>query len=145
MDLAKFVKPYPCKIKDPKTPQQEIFKIAYPRQRSMIEESSCVIYMVLPLFKQKYAFDNPNGFGLMSYGAAWALIENILLAATYEGLGTPLHIPVKKETHHIKNFMKIPYNYYLPAMIMLGYTSENALVPKQVEANVDNKVHWNKW
>ena len=73
----------------------------------------------------------------MSYGAAWALIQNIILAATYEGLG-------KKEPHHIKNFMKIPNNYYLPAMTILGYTSENVLVPKQVEANVDNKVHWNK-
>ena len=41
--------------------------------------------------------------------------------------------------------MNIPYNYYLPALIILGYTSEDALVPKQVEANVNNKVHWNKW
>ena len=120
-----------------------MFKIAYPRQRSMIEESSCVI---LPLFKKKYSFDSPpNNYGLMDYGAAWALIENILLAATYEGLGTAIHVPVKKEPEQIKEFMNIPYNYYLPALIILGYTSEDALVSKQVEANVNNKVHWNKW
>ena len=59
-----------------------MFKIAYPRQRSMIEESSCVI---LSLFKKKYSFDSPpNNYGLMDYGAAWALIENILLEATYK-------------------------------------------------------------
>ena len=143
LDLAKFVLPYPCKIKDPKTPQQEMFKIAYPRQRSMIEESTCVI---LVLYKQKHAFTNsPNNFGLMDYGSAWALIENILLSATYEGLGTGIHVPVQKEPQQIKDFMKIPNNYYFPAMIMLGYTAENALLPKQIETTVNNKVHWNKW
>ena len=73
------------------------------------------------------------------------LIENILLAATYERLGTGIHIPVDKEQDCIKEFMKIPYNYYLPAMIMLGYRSEDAEIPKQVEASVEKNVHWNKW
>ena len=86
MELAKFIRPYPCRIQEPKTPQQEMFQIAYPRQRSMIEESACVI---LPYFKQKYTFDNDkNGYGLMEYGAAWALIENMLLAATELELGS---------------------------------------------------------
>ena len=143
LDLAKFIQPYPCNIKEPKTPQQEMLKISYPRQRSMIEESTCVI---LVLYKQKHEFNNsPNNFGLMDYGSAWALIENILLSATYEGLGTGIHVPVQKEPQQIKDFMKIPNNYYLPAMIMLGYTAENALLPKQIETNVNNKIHWNKW
>ena len=143
LNLAKFAQPYPCKIKEPKTPQEEMFKIAYPRQRSMIEESTCVI---LVLYKQKHQFtDSPNNFGLMDYGSAWALIENILLSATYEGLGTGIHVPVQKEPQQIKDFMKIPYNYYIPAMIMLGYAAENALLPTQIETNVNNKVHWNKW
>ena len=38
MELAKFIKPYPCRIQEPKSPQQEMFKIAYPRQRTMIQE-----------------------------------------------------------------------------------------------------------
>ena len=143
LDLAKFIMPSPCKIKDPKTPQQEMLKIGIPRQRSMIEESTCVI---LVLYKQKHDFTNsPNNFGLQDYGSAWALIENILLSATYEGLGTGIHVPVQKEPQQIKDFMKIPNNYYLPAMIMLGYTAENALLPKQIETNVNNKVHWNQW
>ncbi len=94
MELAKIVKPYPCRITEPKTPQQEMFKITYPRQRTMIEESACVI---LPCFKCKYDLKSPaNDYGLMDYGAAWALTENILLAATAEGLGSVVHIPVKK-------------------------------------------------
>ena len=68
MELAKFVRPHPCRIQEAKTPQQEMFKIAYPRQRSMIEESACVI---LPYFKQKYTFDNDkNGYGLMDHGVS---------------------------------------------------------------------------
>lgn len=142
-ELAKCVRPYPCRIQEPKTPQQEMFKIAYPRQRIMIEESACVI---LPYFKQKYAFDNPkNNYALMDYGAVWTLIENMLLAATAEGLGSVVHIPVKKEPEKIKEFMIVPDSYYLPAMVILGYSSPVALVPPQVKATIENRVHWNKW
>ena len=58
LDLAKFIPSYPCNIKSPKNPQQEVLKIGYPLQRSMIEESTCVI---LVLYKQKHEFsDSPN-------------------------------------------------------------------------------------
>ena len=117
-----------------------MFKIAYPRQRTMIEESACVI---LPYFKQKYGFE--NAYGLMDYGATWALIENMLLAATAEGLGSVVHIPVKKEPEQIRSFLHIPDDYCLPAMVILGYAAKDALVPSQVKATVENKVRWNKW
>ena len=142
-DLAQIVRPYPCRITEPKTPQQEMFKIAYPRQRSMIEECACV---VLPFFKQKYPMtEDKNGYGLMDYGATWALVENMLLAATAEGLGSVVHIPVKKEPEQIKVFLKIPDGWYLPTLVILGYAGPNAEVPSQVKATVENKVHWNKW
>ena len=64
MELAKFIKPYPCRIQEPKSPQQEMFKIAYPRQRTMIEESACVI---LPWFQQKYPLRNvPQGVAFVN-------------------------------------------------------------------------------
>ena len=143
LDLAQFIRPYPCRVQEPKTPQQEMFQIAYPRQRTMIEESTCVI---LPWFQQKYPLsEDKNGYGLMDYGAAWALIENMLLAATAEGVGSVVHIPVKKEPEQIKAFMKIPDGYYLPAMVILGYPARDALLPSQVKATVENRVRWNKW
>jgi nitroreductase len=142
-DLAQLVRPYPCRIEDPKTPQQEMFKIAYPRQRSMIEEAACV---VLPYFKCKYDLKSPtNDYGLMDYGAAWALVENLLLAATAEGLGSVVHIPVKKEPEQIKEYFHVPDGYLLPALVMLGYASPDAETPTQVKATVENKVRWNKW
>ena len=97
--VAKIVKPYYCRISEPKTPQQEMFKIAYPLQRKMIEESACVI---LPYFKCKYDLKSEtNNYGLMDFAAAWALVENLLLAATAEGLGSVVHFPVKKEPEQI--------------------------------------------
>lgn len=142
-DLAQIVRPYPCRITEPKTPQQEMFKIAYPRQRMMIEECACVI---LPFFKQKYPMsEDKNGYGLMDYGATWALVENMLLAATAEGLGSVVHIPVKKEPEQIKAFLNIPDGWYLPTLVILGYASPDAETPTQVKATVENKVHWNKW
>ena len=142
-ELAQRSKPYLCRNAEPKTPQQEMFKIAYPRQRTMVEESACVI---LPYFKMKYDLKSPaNDYGLMDYGAAWALVENILLAATAEGLGSVVHIPVKKEPEQIKAFLNIPDGYVLPTLIMLGYAARDAQVPAQVRATVENKVHWNQW
>jgi nitroreductase len=81
----------------------------------------------------------------MDYGAAWALIENMLLAATAEGLGSVVHIPVKKEPEKINEYVNAKYNYYLPAMVILGYAKEGAQTSKQVEATVEKKAHWNKW
>jgi hypothetical protein len=48
----------------------------------MIEESASVL---LPFFRQKYPMtEDKNGYGLMDYGATWALVENMLLAVTAE-------------------------------------------------------------
>ena len=143
LDLAKFIPSNLCNIQSHKNTKNEVLKVGFPLQRSMIEESTCII---LVLYKQKHEFSNsPNNFGLQDYASAWVLVENILLAATYEGLGTGIHVPVEKEPQQIKEFMKIPNNYYLPAMILLGYTAENAVLPKLIEANVNNKIHWNQW
>ena len=143
LDLAKCILPQRCNIKDPKNPIQEMIKKGYPSQRSMVEESTCVI---LVLYKQKHDFTNsPNNFGLQDYASSWTLIENILLSATYEGLGTGIHVPVQKEPEQIKDFMKIPFNYNIPAMIMLGYTAENAFLLKKIDTDDNNKVHWNQW
>ena len=46
LDLAKFIPSYPCNIKSPKNPKNEVLKIGHPLQRSMIEESTCVILVL---------------------------------------------------------------------------------------------------
>ena len=118
MELAKFIKPYPCRIQEPKSPQQEMFKIAYPRQRTMIEESACVI---LPWFQQKYPLSEDKKRELLG------------------------RIPVKKEPAQIKEFLKVPDGWALPALVVLGYAVKDPLLPRQVKATVENKVRWNRW
>lgn len=57
---------------------------------SMLAEASC---LVLPYFKQSTNMYNPkDAFALINYGATWALIENMLLAATAEGLACALYL-----------------------------------------------------
>ena len=119
LELARCIRPYPCLIQEPKTPQQEMSQIAYPRQRSMVEEAACVI---LPFFKQKYPLsEDKNGYGLMDYGAAWALVENMLLAAFYGGVAITASSTVAvhalsyplggtyRIAHGVSNAMLLPY------------------------------------
>lgn len=141
--VASLVKPYPCNISTPATPLQEMFKIAFPRQSSMLRDAGCLI---LPYFLQKAAMYKPgNVFGLINYGAIWALIENILLAATAEGLGGAIHVPVGTEEKAIHDVLGVPAEYTLPAVIAVGYPTNDAPTPTQVSATVAEKVHWGKW
>ena len=48
-------------------------------------------------------------------------------------------------TANLKEFLKIPDGYYLPALVILGYPAKDALLPSQVQATVENRVRWNKW
>ena len=146
MQLASCVKPYPCRYKKPEdceSPQQDMFRVAYPRQRTMIEQAAC---LVLPYFRCKYDLKSQdNMFGLMDYGASWAVIENILLAATAEGVASVVHIPVKKEPAEIEAMVHPKAGWLLPAMILLGYAAKDAETPRQVEVSIQKNVGWNKW
>ena len=70
-----------------------MFVDALPKQQRMLLESGCV---VLPFFRQK---DCPlcqpaNQSSLNYFASAWAAVENILLAATAEGLACAFRIPI---------------------------------------------------
>ena len=142
-NVTKDIKPFPCNITEPKTPVQEMYKIAFPKQHSMLANAGCLI---LPYFKQISNMYNPkDAYALINYGATWALIENMLLAATAEGLGCAIHIPVGAEIESIQKVIGTPKDYILPVVISVGYPVENAEVPTQISATVEEKVHWNKW
>ena len=51
----------------------------------------------------------------------------------------------KKEPEQIKDFLKVPDGWALPALVVLGYAVKEPLLPSQVRATVENKVRWNKW
>lgn len=39
----------------------------------------------------------------------------------------------------------MPDGWALPALVVLGYPVQDPLLPTQVKASVENKVHRNKW
>ena len=86
--------------------------------------------MIPPWHKQKYPLsEDKKGYGLINYGATWALIENLLLASTNEGLDSMVHIPVKKEPQQIKESLQVPDGWGLSALVVLGYPVKDPLLP----------------
>ena len=52
---------------------------------------------------------------------------------------------LEEEPEQIKDFLKVPDGWGLPAIVVLGYSIKDPLLPAQVKATVENKVRWNKW
>ncbi|MBQ1488623.1 MAG: nitroreductase, partial [Lachnospiraceae bacterium] len=67
------------------------------------------------------------------------------LAATAEGYGCNLRIPLGNEGEHAKEVLQFPEEYYMPCFIGIGKPKENASVPKQKEIDVKDRIHWNKY
>ncbi len=146
----------PCGIVEPKTPLQEMVKIAFPRQRSMFEEAGCLL---LPIFKKDARLlEEKNVRRLMDFAAMWCVIENIFLAATDEGLSCAMRIPTSDEIHahdakvstrdqatEILSAVGCPTGYVLPCLIGIGYAADNALYPTQIRPSFDECVHWNQF
>ncbi len=123
--------------------QQNMYCDAIPKQYKMLYKSGCLI---LPFFKQRGNLLQPETLiSLTSFASIWCCIENILLAATAEGLAGTLRIPLNDEPEHIAEVLNHPKDYIMPCYIALGYPSENAVVNKQIERSIEDKIHINGW
>ena len=80
------------------TSQQKMYAIAMPRQYSMLMNSS---HIILPFFKSNSGVLKPSCVSSLNpISSIWCVIENIFLAATAEGLGCSMRIPVGEEKMH---------------------------------------------
>ena len=79
------------------------------------------------------------------FASAWCALENMLLAATNEGLGTVFHIPVGDEAEQIKRIVHAPEGYEFLCLLTMGYPAENAFLPKQKDINIEERIHTNAW
>ncbi len=138
------IKALPCNIDAPKNPFQEMVKIAFPKQRSMFEEASCII---LPIFKRHKGIANEEAFGrrFMDFAEIWCVIENIFLATTNEGLAYTMRIPTDKQPEEILAAANCPEGYILPCMIGIGHAADNAEYPAQIYPELSECIHWNKF
>ena len=124
--------------------EHAMFTDALPKQQRMLMQSNC---LVLPFFRQKdYPLCQPADQSSLNYFAsAWCALENMLLAATDEGLGTVFHIPVANEAEEIKKIVNAPEGYEFICLLTIGYPAERAFLPNQKEIDINKKIHLNKF
>ena len=121
-----------------------MFADALPKQQKMLMQSGLLI---LPSFRQKQSplLKPVEQSSLNYFASAWCALENMLLAATNEGLGTVFHIPVSDEAEKIKEIVGAPEGYEFTCLLTMGYPAENAFLPKQKEINIEDRIHMNIW
>lgn len=123
--------------------QRAMYIDAIPKQYFMLYHSGCLI---LPLFKQNDPLLKPKSLSsLNSFASIWCCIENILLAATAEGLSASLRIPFDKESAYLRETLGHPENYIIPCYLAIGYPAENATVNPQKDVNIKDILHMNRW
>ena len=124
--------------------ERAMFVDALPKQRRMLIESDC---LVLPFFRQKDCpLCRPTDQSSLNYFAsAWAAVENILLAATAEGLSCAFRIPIGNEPEHVKRLVGAPEEYEFTCFLAVGYAAENAHVCRQKEIRTADRIHRNAW
>ena len=74
-----------------------------------------------------------------------AASENILLAATAEGLSCAFRIPIGNEPEHVKRLVGAPEEYEFTCFLAVGYAAENAHVCRQKEIRTADRIHRNVW
>ncbi len=121
-----------------------MFTDALPKQQRMLIQSGL---LVIPFFRQlTWPLLKPVEQSSLNYFAsAWCALENMLLAATAEGLGTVFHIPVANEAEKIKQIMNAPEDYEFTCLLTMGYPAENAFLPKQKVIDVESRIHTDIW
>ena len=124
--------------------EHAMFTDALPKQQRMLMQSNC---LVLPFFRQTdYPLCQPAAQSSLNYFAsAWAAVENILLAATAEGLSCAFRIPIGNEPEHVKRLVDAPEEYEFTCFLAVGYAAENAHVCRQKEIRTADRIHRNVW
>ena len=121
-----------------------MFVDALPKQQRMLMQSNC---LVLPFFRQKEcSLCHPTDQSSLNYFAsACAAVENILLAATAEGLACAFRIPISNEPEYVKHLVNAPEEYEFTCFLAIGYAAENAHICKQKEIRIKDRIHRNIW
>lgn len=123
--------------------QQSAYRNAVPKQHKMLMDASVV---VIPLLKQKTDILHPENIShLNGFASIWCSIENLFLAATAEGYGCTLRVPLGNEEEYAKDVLGFPNDYFMPCFIGIGKPQENAPVIKQKDIDVKERIHLNKW
>ena len=113
--------------------EHAMFVDALPKQQRMLMQSN------FPLCQPA------DQSSLNYFASAWAAVENILLAATAEGLACAFRIPIGNEPEYVKHLVNAPDGYEFTCFLAIGYAAENAHICKQKEIRVGDRIHRNVW
>lgn len=123
--------------------QQECYRNAVPKQYKMLIDAS---FIVIPLLKQKTDILNPDNIShLNGFASIWCSIENIFLAATAEGYGCSLRVPLGNEGEYARDVLGFPNDYFMPCFIGIGKPKMDTPVIKQKEIDINSRIHWDIW
>ncbi|MFQ6061689.1 MAG: nitroreductase family protein [Methanosarcinales archaeon] len=100
-----------------------------PRQKEAL--STAPVILVVCYYKEH---------GVDAVASAYTCIENMLLAATDEGLGA---VTLTFHGKKIKRILKIPKGIDVAAVIPIGYPAEIPVKPPRIPIN--EKIHLNTW
>lgn len=128
-------KPYPTTL------GQMMYAHAMPRQFTMLRDAP---YVVIPVFKCK-ELNAEYVSKLNPFSTIWCVIENILLAATAEGLACSMRIPLNEEHDIVKKKLKVPATYMIPVFIGIGYADPSEHELEQNEADLHKQIHFGRW
>lgn len=120
---------------------QRMYQYAIPRQYTMLATAP---YVIVPLFKS-YSLRSDYVDQLNVFSSIWCVIENMFLAATVEGLGTSMRIPVGEEGTKVCKTLGVPEGWMMPCYIGIGYPKEDAPEMEQLIFTADQKMHMGKW
>jgi nitroreductase len=96
-------------------------------------------------WRKKYLIDVPiwivvcfkltikRGRDEAAFASAWCAIENMLLAATFEGLGSCPYTLADGEEQAIRDILPIPKDHRIAAILHLGYTAAKPKAPRRRE------------
>jgi len=125
------------------TVQREMYADGIPKQYAMLIASGC---LVIPLYKQSGDLMKPDSLShLNAFASIWCCVENMLLAATFEGLGVALRIPFPEDSQNILAITGHPPEYVVPCMLAFGYPAADAPAIRQISPEVHTKIHYDQW
>ena len=128
-------RPYPITL------GQKMYGYAMPRQFTMLKEAP---YVVVPLFKAKKS-DSESVSKRNPFATIWCVIENIFLAATAEGLSCSMRIPLDREHDAVKEKLKVPPTYMIPAFIGIGYADPAEMQLEQYRPDLGKQIRFGRW
>ncbi len=80
-----------------------------------------------------YRLTIQKGFDETAFASTWCAIENMLLAATAEGLGCCPYTLADGEEQAIREILPIPKDHRIAAIIHIGYTDAKLKAPNRRE------------